>query len=256
VGLAMSNENKEQESIENDVNVSVDKSKRKFSKAGLAAPVIMTLASKPVFALQGLSNMLSTHGSATCGRQRRGGMSPGFWKTPSGSTDINLFTDIPEKWDSAWDRATGMTNAYGTPNTDTAGNPVCEVGGTGNSRCNKWDDFSGGYSDSRFGSSEPLRVLLNENPGTPLFHYIAGFLNASYYQAHAIANGGTAKDTEYFITVQEFWDLLDKTLDPFSDLNFPYDDLVDMISFNYHVVPEGEGPYGSSPIEVCIPAND
>jgi len=59
VGLAMSNENKEQESIENDVNVTVDKSKRKFSKAGIVAPVIMTLANRPAW---GAQNMCSISG--------------------------------------------------------------------------------------------------------------------------------------------------------------------------------------------------
>jgi len=51
MGDDMSVENKEQEHIDGqtDSHVDVDKSKRKFSKAGLAAPVIMTLANRPAW---------------------------------------------------------------------------------------------------------------------------------------------------------------------------------------------------------------
>lgn len=61
----------------------VDQSRRKFSKTGLiAAPVIMSLASKPVLGNQcSLSGMLSTTFSGPDESERCGGLTPGFWKT-------------------------------------------------------------------------------------------------------------------------------------------------------------------------------
>jgi len=92
----MSNENKEQESIENDVNVDVDKSKRKFSKAGLAAPVIMTLASKPVWARDinctysgSMSGNMSQVDDQECAGE---GLSPGYWS----QHEENWYKAIPE----------------------------------------------------------------------------------------------------------------------------------------------------------------
>jgi len=57
VGDDMSDKNKEQESVDSvtDNQTGVDKSKRKFSKAGMAAPVIMTLANRPAWGASGRS---------------------------------------------------------------------------------------------------------------------------------------------------------------------------------------------------------
>lgn len=63
----------------------IDESKRKFSRAGLAAPVIMTLASRPVFAAQGLSNMISGNASVCRGDNYFGGFTQDYWADASRS---------------------------------------------------------------------------------------------------------------------------------------------------------------------------
>jgi len=216
--MAMSNENKEQKSIENDVNVTVDKSKRKFSKAGLAAPVIMTLASKPVFAMQGLSNMISGNTSHAVLDNRTGGMSPGFWKKLVGRTDC-----YDDSADDAWD-LTGFD--YGT-----------HIGGNHN-----WDNYTGGSNRTNTPAIPPsimpndtqsLREVLNLYNGDDYFHLIAGFLNAHYFQAKA----GSAEDTLYFMSVPQFLDMLGKA-DSFFD-QFGYSSLRHMVESNYHNVGTG-----------------
>jgi len=141
----------------------VDKSKRKFSKAGMVAPVIMTLASKPVFAVQGLSNMLSTHGSATCrGDDFVGGMDPTFWADKTHIDD--------------W---------------KTAGFIYGPAGSAG----------SGGTVDLRFSSTRSLSQILNSQGGTApspeTLNLIAGLLNASYYANPLVTENYFMTVTQY-----------------------------------------------------------
>jgi hypothetical protein len=72
---------KENQELDKDV----DQSRRKLAKIGATAPVIMTLASKPVFGAQCLSQMMSGNtsqqGPDTCVY----GWSPGGWKNPNGT---------------------------------------------------------------------------------------------------------------------------------------------------------------------------
>ena len=70
----------------------------------------------------------------------------------------------------------------------------------------------------------PLRQILNEDSGSVQFHLIAGLLNASYFDKN---------DADYFLTVQQFWDLYDGTL----EIPNAYSSLKDMISANYHQTP-------------------
>jgi hypothetical protein len=180
--------NTEKNQIEIEENQPVDKSRRRAIGAGIAAPVIMTLASKPVFAFQGLSNMLSGNTSHAVKNDRFGGMSPGFWKALPGSTPAP-FNDTGS---AAWD-LTGYK--YGN----------LKWGGSRN----KWSDYTGGtlYS-SVFGSGyagESLREVLNKYEsdtidGIKPFHFIAGLLNARYFDAKAGA--GT---TKYIFTEAQFW---------------------------------------------------
>jgi hypothetical protein len=180
----------EKNQIEIEENQPVDKSRRRAIGAGIAAPVIMTLASKPVFAFQGLSNMLSGNTSHAVVNNRFGGMSPGFWKALPGNTPAP-FNDTGS---AAWN-LTGYT--YGT----------LKAGG----KRNKWEDFTGGTLYSTvFGSGYPgesLREVLNQHEsdvinGVKPFHFIAGLLNARYFDAKAIQSGGT---TKYIFTEVQFW---------------------------------------------------
>ena len=238
----MSDKNQEQETIESvaDNHTDVDKSKRKFSKAGIAVPVIMTLASKPVFAVQALSNMVSGAGSNVLpggclpGDNRYGGMSPGFWKNPTGKTDPfgdictsanpKLIDGLPAGTIGAWEIA-GFT--YGE--YDTTGNTQQSTSYDGGTTYFIDDTGTKNYV---FGD-RPLRVILNEDPGSDNFHLIAGLLNASYFEAKALASGGT---TQYFFTVAQFWNMYDNPGSYFV-APFPYTSLVDLISSNYHFGP-------------------
>ncbi len=188
---------------------SVAAKRRKLLKAALAAPpVLMTLTSRPVHAVQGLSNMMSGDASQCRGDTRYGGMSPGFWKALVGTTD--LYGDSAE---NAW----GYTGYFYGTFTGT--------------KPNKWDHYTGGtpYSDVFGGlDNRPLRQVLNEDNGSEAFHLIAGLLNARYFDDKA--GGGP---TQYFMTTAQFWDMYD---DP-SKVPPGYGSLRDLVESNYHGTP-------------------
>lgn len=206
----------------------VDVKRRSFAKAGMAAPVIMTLASRPVFGAQCLSEMLSTTISGSPGNHCAGGQSPGFWKKLTGKTDTLLQFMEGVDASTAWGR-TGLD--YGTLNTDPA---TCTrrkdgTGGTQNCKSKKWWHYSGGTPLNSallgFGGSDdrPLRIVLNKEGGTDIFHLIAGLLNARFYD-------NPATSASYIFTEMEFWAMYhDGSLVPSS-----YSSLRDLISSNYH----------------------
>jgi hypothetical protein len=201
--------------------------RRKIAKALLAAPPILAvITSQPVQAVQGLSNMLSGNVSSCRGDNRYGGQSPGFWKTPSGSTDA----PGGHRWDMAWNMAIGVNNLDDSYGEKTKLKPK------------KWEDFDGGitfgaagFSDAGIDSSLSLREVLNLFPGSDHFHYIAGFLNASYFEAIA---SGPPETTEYFMTVDQFWDLY-HGVEVVPDA---YASLKDLIESNYHQIPGSDCP--------------
>lgn len=196
--------------------------RRQFLIAAIAAsPVLMTLTSRPVHAVQALSNMLSTEGSGCRGNTRCGGMSPGFWKTFPGKTII--YNDTGSE---AWDY-TGYT--YGTLKS-------------GGSRT-KWDDFTGGTtyysvfnknppSTNGLNSSSSLREVFNLAEGSDEYHLIAGLLNCRYFDARA--GGGV---TLYFMTEAQFWDMYNNP----SHVPAGYASLRDLIESNYHLLPSVNG---------------
>ena len=143
----MSDKNQEQERADSvtDNQTGVDKSKRKFSKAGLAAPVIMTLAAKPVFAAQGLSNMISGNGSGCQGDVFEGGLGQAFWQD-----------DVTNAM--AWNLALGTTGTgYQTVTIATA--------------------FSG-HTLPGTGVSTLLDVIVNSSAG---WEIVLGYLNLFYF---------------------------------------------------------------------------
>jgi len=73
---------KENQELDQDV----DQSRRKLAKIGAAAPVIMTLASKPVFGAQCLSQMMSGNASQHDGSCQLG-WSPDEWSNPEGTVN-------------------------------------------------------------------------------------------------------------------------------------------------------------------------
>ena len=217
----MSDKNQEQETIESvtDNHTDVDTSKRKFSKAGMVAPVIMTLASKPVFAVQGLSNMMSGNASIECGGNTRfGGFSPGYWKQ---------LQHISE-WIAA-----GVS--YGALSTNCVKNPSNdkqECPGD-NSFGKAWWHYVDGGSVPGIGSGKPLREILNEDEGSDDFHYAAAYLNIKYFGAN------------YIFNLAQFDTMLANPYGaPWFDSTSPgytgYDSLKDLIQKNYHY---GIDPY-------------
>ncbi len=90
-------------------NESANQARRSFLRMGaVAAPVIMTLASKPVFAVQGLSNMISGNASQIASTDCfSGGQGVSYWIT----TDLSGLTI---------ETTFGLnTKPSGTNNTDT-----------------------------------------------------------------------------------------------------------------------------------------
>lgn len=189
--------------------------RRKIVQTALGiTPIVATLTSRPVQAVQGLSNMLSGDASVCRGDVFYGGMSPGFWKTPSGRTDAPYSDRCQDAWQIAGYH-------YGELKQGKSGD--------------KYKHYKNGSIYSVvFGLNipnpdRPLRVVLNEDSGSDQFHLIAGFLNASYFEAKA-GFGGTSL---YMFTTAQFWAMYDGSM-PVPDA---YSSLVDLISSNYHGVP-------------------
>ncbi|MBE0469755.1 MAG: hypothetical protein IBX55_09650 [Methyloprofundus sp.] len=203
----------------------VNVKRRSFAKAGIAAPVIMTLASRPVLGAQCLSNMMSGNLSdPNRGNYCWGGMSPGFWKTPAGAPDYT--TADGQQWEYAWSQA-GYSYYTGL-----------KPGKNGN----KWDDYTGGtpftVANFFFAEHDPrvfatgangkytcdddkdgtisVREALNCVPNDAgILHLIAGWLNIQYF---------SASNVPYFLTEAQFIEMY--ASDP--------GQLISLISANYH----------------------
>ena len=174
----MSEQNNDKQELDQDV----DLSRRKLAKIGVAAPVIMTLASKPVFGAQCLSQMMSGNmsqqGVGTCVY----GWSPGGYKNPNGSA-AGFKPDI-----DAWPAALGD---LGFSTRDLA---YGEYTGTNWKKC---DHYTGGAPFSAVflgGVDTPMRQILCENPtgrvptntGAKKSHWIAAYLNSKVVDGYIL----------------------------------------------------------------------
>ena len=165
----------------------VSEKRRRLAKLGFGAPVLMTLASRPVFAGQCLSNMLSgnlsnhTHGICVTG------WSPGGWGEPGGK--VHTYSTV-----GAW-AAIGLP--YGT----------LIPGG----KANKYEDYTGGstltnvpspLNKNGLSSTKLLREVLVVDPSAHQLtrHFVCAYLNA---QLSALS-GSTFK---YILTTQQVLDL-------------------------------------------------
>ncbi len=182
-----------------ELDSKVDVSRRSFAKVGAIAPVIMTMASKPVFgAVQCASAMVSTtHTSHSPQYECWGGLSPGFWLTPHGKVNILNGGDVFRAWRRAIGHAVGGSvnnnNAYGSLPSACPADYQNPSGNCKNSWGNQWDHYVGGavYGLTPFDSfnvSKPIREVLGENPGDTLggWHYIAAWLNLHFAAAMGI----------------------------------------------------------------------
>jgi hypothetical protein len=174
------------------VGKNIDLSRRKIAKAGLAAPVIMTLASRPVFGAQCLSNMMSGNLSDPGGGSCELGYSPGSWKNNNG----------------------GITAADWTSAGFTYGTEVIPCSFTGNE---KWKCYSGtstlssipglAHIDGFDGNSSLLEILYSNSL---LKHCVTAYLNASLPRIN------------YVLTTAQVIDLCNGTIplpEPYTSLN-------------------------------------
>lgn len=220
---------KNQNNKQGDKDEVVDVKRRSFTKAGIAAPVVMTLASRPVFGAQCLSNMLSgnlsNHGHRS---ECAGGVSPLFLATPN-------FDD--ENWSNIW-RLSGFTygGIAGSKKRvlDTQENKKKDLRRAKENAVEtleEWEKYSGGtqYNTVGFRDSDmedrSLREVLNrpEGLGSDAPIYIAGLINAKYYDA--LNNTGTSADN-YMFSEDEFWQLYNGMLTIPESANMSLRDLI------------------------------
>jgi hypothetical protein len=163
-----------EESSTSGEQTGVRESRRRFSRLGIgAAPIVISLVSKPVLGAQCLSNMLSGNLSDPNRGNCRLGTSPGGWGNPGGS--INGVRDT-----QAWTQA-GFT--YGDYKTS--------CGHRNQARC--YDSGStvaslpAGLMTSSPSTKTLREVLLDEGSHNRDRHVLAAWLNAKFSEN----SGGT-----------------------------------------------------------------
>lgn len=163
----------------------IDTSRRGFSKLGVALPVVMTLASKPVLGgTQCLSNALSGNLSDPTRGHCSYGWSPGGWKTDGGSPSWGR---TPFKFSEyqRWNKK-GKKNDKHKASSHIGGTTLGQTVLAG---------LGGGAYDH-----ETLTGLLWEFPGNSgphsVGHMIAGLLNAN------------CNDIQYALTETQLVDLI------------------------------------------------
>lgn len=140
----------------------ISSSRRRFTKAGLlASPVLMTVASRPVFGVGCLSNMLSGNLSDPNRGECNLGLSPGYWKNHPSAWPMpaGVLPDgsIPSKCRQCKSKQNGLVSWE------------CTDGALFN------DYFSSGPQDSQ--NRSMLEILCTDS-GSDKFHIIAALLNA------------------------------------------------------------------------------
>ena len=169
--------------IKDRTSDNIDTSRRGLSKLGVALPVMMTLASKPVLGANCLSNALSGNLSDPTRGNCGFGWSPGGWKTDGGapdwgSTPFEYCNYDPGNGPKRSDKHKATSYTGGT----TLGETV--LAGLG-----------GGIYDDK-----TLTGLLWEFPGNsgphPVGHLISALLNAN------------STDTEYALSEEQLVDLI------------------------------------------------
>ncbi|PCI70479.1 MAG: hypothetical protein COB26_03025 [Piscirickettsiaceae bacterium] len=184
--------NKNQVATEN-----IDKGRRRFGKAGVATPILMTLASQPAFGWGGGMQCLSNMMSGNLSDPNRGdcdlGWSPGGWCHPVGQ--INGMDTI-----SAWTSAGfdyGVYNPVGTGcSPQNSNKPDCYTGGSTISM------MPAGINADGFSGDTTLREIICKTAGggSDTRHCITAYLNASL------------PGINYILTQQQVIDLCNGTI--------------------------------------------
>ena len=185
----MSELNKNSKKEQNTSEQQVDKSRRRFSKAGAAAPILMTLASQPAFGwgnggMQCMSNMMSGNLSDPNRGNCELGWSPGGWCNAGGK--VNGMDTI---W--AWSDAGynyGVFFKDTVPPSQKPGN--CKGKGKDvNSNCyvggSTIGNMPAAINADGFASDTPLRDIVcktgvaHGKGATDTRHCVVAYLNAS-----------------------------------------------------------------------------
>ena len=180
--LPETNQERPQGSWEQDQGV--DQSRRKLAKIGAAAPVIMTLASKPVFGAQCLSQMMSGNASVDVTGSCALGTSPGGLSKLQGETVTGASVS------SAW-AAAGFAYA---DKYDALSHEASQNGHDGyllivNGNKNQAEDYIGGTLVRELPSgfsytgdtNTPIRLVLDNSLGykdNELRHVLTAYINA------------------------------------------------------------------------------
>ena len=193
--------------------------RRGFTKLGLAAPVLFSLGSRPVLAGACLSNILSGNLSDPGRGDCQLGWSPGGWANPVGQI-AGMATLL------AWDIATGVTEGYGTYDTD-CGKP------------NKHQCYDGGATLGDVGlsligipSDTPLREIVNTqgNGNQEARACVTAFLNAALSE-----NSGAF---QYVLSVQDVKDLCSGAMTPPGGMT-----VKDFLHWTWEAGPHGSSDY-------------
>lgn len=184
---------------ENNTSENIDSKRRGFTKLGVTAPVLMTLASKPVLGANCLSDAMSGNLSDHARESCEPGFSPGGWKTIGGE---------PEWGPTGYVYGVYDEKAKYTKSNETTATEECDA-----NKKNEFECYVGGSTlgDTALGSlfppsygGESLVKLLWEFNGAaaspPLGHYISAYLNARY------------TGINYALTVQQVLDMISGTI--------------------------------------------
>jgi len=181
----------------------VDEKRRSFSKVGVLAPVVMTLASRPAFGALCLSNMLSGNVSdPTRGDECYGGGSPGYWCVPNPGQ-----TDLGDNTLDAWTIAgfhfgdydgVGNNNKWESYTSDVARPNPLVTGDNFDNGTKLSSTILSGYISHSAGDVS-LSYIINNKDNTIQFHLIAGLLNSYYYEA---------KGAHYIVTPTQYLQIL------------------------------------------------
>ena len=178
----MKENNEIKETLEGSVD-RIDKKRRSFTKTGIAAPVIMTMANRPVFGAANIlcgSQMASNNTSRAIVGNCVAGRSPGGWGTPRGEIIEGIdFLNLKEissggSYVYVWEDNVASTSLiYGELSE--------AMGGSVGKKC---EEFSGGSTfNDAFGvdSSSPhqiMREIFCDDSNYDEFHFCAAILNA------------------------------------------------------------------------------
>ena len=184
---------KENQELDQDV----DLSRRKLAKIGVAVPVIMTLASRPVFGAQCLSQMMSGNASADVNGSCNLGTSPGGLSKLQGGTVV-AGVSVKKAWKKAgleyavkYIAATSYYDAFDNTTYDDTnsqkGRNRRRLKLPGNK--NQTEDYIGGTLVSElpftttypYSNDPPIRLVLDHSNGykdQELRHVLAAYINA------------------------------------------------------------------------------